>query len=92
MNLTSLNFELSVILPDHLLLFQSDLTISDTHEIEILKDLLIESLCVLGLKPDKAAEDLLIGIQSLIVEALIISAVSLDLSVVCDEKELADIC
>ena len=55
MDLTSLNFELSVILPDHLLLLQSHLTISDTHEIEVLKDLLIKSLGVLGLEPYKAA-------------------------------------
>jgi hypothetical protein len=49
MDLTSLNFELFVILPDHLLFFQCHLTISDTHEIEVLKDSLIKSLGVLGL-------------------------------------------
>ena len=92
MDFTSLNLEVSVILPDHLLLFECHFLISDAHEIKILKDLPIKSLGVLGFKPYKAAEDLLIGIQSFIVEALVICTVSLDLCVVCDEKELTDIC
>ena len=62
MDFTSLNLEVSVILPDHLLLFQSYFLISDAHEIETLKDMPIKSLGFLGLKPYKAAEDLLIGI------------------------------
>jgi hypothetical protein len=52
----------------------------------------IKSLGVLGLKPDKAAEDLLIGIQSFIVVTLVIGTVPFYLGVVCDEKELANIC
>jgi len=53
---------------------------------------MIKSLGILGLKPDKAAKDLLIGIQGFIVEALVIGTVSLYLGVVCDEKELPNIC